>query len=99
MEKRLGLIFKSRHRLILHALKMVLGEEFLCSYHRYRVNTDVVAMFLASVLEVGESKDMARQLCKKLIKGKLQGGLDDTLANYEVGRGIPLPGDYYVICW
>ncbi|GLJ19415.1 hypothetical protein SUGI_0350210 [Cryptomeria japonica] len=52
-------------------------------------------MFLASILDIRESKEMTKALSKKLIKKQFQGDLEDVLVIAMVDRGIPLPSDFF----
>ena len=53
-------------------------------------NSNVAVMFLASVLDAGEMQEMAKKICKRLVKGSLLGELDDVLENADENLGILL---------
>lgn len=45
-DRRLQEVLFSRHPLILHNLKRILGKEFLMAYHKYKANANIPAFFL-----------------------------------------------------
>lgn len=57
--------------------------KFLWANHLFKVNLNVVPMFLASMIDVGETKDMTKKICKKLTKGSLAGESYVVLENID----------------
>ena len=75
---------------IIHAIKMVLGHEFLVNENRYHVNTNLTSHFLASLLYLGEKSVQIFFLLRRVFKPKY---LDDDInivAHIEIGGGDPL---------
>lgn len=50
--------------------------------HRYRVNIDILSMFLSLALDRGLTKEMDRILCKEIFKVQIMCGLDGVLRKY-----------------
>lgn len=67
-DKGLKCIFKLSHNLIIHAVKVVLGDEFLLYGHRHRVNMYVSAMFLVTVPHIGDLKDIVGEFVKHTLR-------------------------------
>lgn len=58
MDHRLKMVLKVHHGLVLWAVKWVLSKDFLEVDNRYRVNTDISSRFVATLLDLGEAKEM-----------------------------------------
>ncbi|GLJ09870.1 hypothetical protein SUGI_0117300 [Cryptomeria japonica] len=66
-ERRLMEVFKTRVGVVLHALQMVLGDDYLKGNGQYHVNSDIASIFLAMLLGGGESKKMVEAIMVKLM--------------------------------
>lgn len=64
--------------------------------HKYRVNMEIPAVFIATLLHFGLPKDKTKKLCRKLSKEDLLGGLRNVLENIDENLTIPLPNDFNV---
>lgn len=76
--------------LIIHVVKEILGEAFIITSHRYTVNTNIPARFLAAIIKASELKVTARHLCKKLFDISLLGDISNVVANID---------DHFTILW
>ncbi|GLJ39899.1 hypothetical protein SUGI_0815910 [Cryptomeria japonica] len=84
------------HFMTSKVVKLILGNQFLRTDHKYKVNTKIPTIFLATLLHFGLSKDKLEMLVKKVFKSDLLGGLDQALRNIDENLTIPLPIDYGV---
>ncbi|GLJ50589.1 hypothetical protein SUGI_1077650 [Cryptomeria japonica] len=96
-EKRLKQVFYAGHGMVVQVVQRISGDEFLKVEHHYRVNTDTYVIFVASLIDAGEGKEMVGALCRKLIKKCYLGELEDELENVDKRSMIPLPMNFYVV--
>lgn len=78
-------------------VKMILGKGHLEDKEYFRMNSDIVSCFLASVLDIWTPKGEAKALVGKLFKKILLGGLDETMKATFLGRGIPRARDLEMV--
>lgn len=64
-------IMQHDHPLVFYVVKAILGDEFLTTDHKYRVNIDISFMFLAISLELSISKEKERLLCERLFNDQV----------------------------
>lgn len=62
IDERLFNILSYDHPLILHVVKSIMGLVFIMGDHKYMVNTDITAMFLATTLYIGIPKARTKKL-------------------------------------
>ncbi|GLJ11052.1 hypothetical protein SUGI_0141540 [Cryptomeria japonica] len=77
-------------------VKQILGDLSLRINHEYRVNIDILVVFLATWLYFGLSKRKSEILYKNIIKSDLLRGLDQALWNIDEELTILLPIDFRV---
>lgn len=82
------------HFVIVRAVKCILGEEFLRTNHKYRVNMEIPVVFVATLLHTDLSKEKTEALCRMVFKSDLLGDLSNVLRNIDENLTIPLPKDY-----
>lgn len=66
MEKRLKTILKSLHHLVIHVVKVILGEEFINAFQRYHVTLESLPCVFENVLNMGKSKDGMKLFRQKI---------------------------------
>lgn len=72
-EQRMQEILEDLHIMLVRIILGILGRDFATADHKYRVNTEIPAVFLAILLHVGVSKETAERLCSKVFhKGFLE---------------------------
>lgn len=82
-----------QHRVVLFAVKQILGTNFLLTKHRYRVNSDICSGFLASALVAGAHKNHAEEIFIRLFDQNYLGNLHGTLVGIDSDLCIAFPWD------
>ena len=70
-------------------------NHFLENGNRYHVNTNITYQFLASLLDLEESKVDILLLLRKTFKSKYLGNDIDIVAHAKLGVGIPWAGEIH----
>lgn len=92
-DNRLLQMTKMKNTLAIMAIKWVLGEDFITGVDRYKVNTDIVSQFVASLLDLRECKAHIIQLTKELFPKHYLGGLEEIIHTAVIGLSIPIAID------
>lgn len=66
LKRKLMKVFKTRVGILLHTLRM-LGGCYLCGNERYQVNSAIISMFCAMLLDVKEVESMVEAIMAKLV--------------------------------
>lgn len=82
-KKLLYEVINFSYRPILYAVKFVLHLKFILVDQRYHANSNILTIFLATILYMGEIKADAESLCHHIFKGNFLGELDRVILMVE----------------
>lgn len=87
-ENRLCFVFKEWDQLVLGAIELVMGKEFVVSMERYRTNVYIASRFVASLLDLELPKAMVVLMARKLVMVDFLWGVEDVIIIAKLGAGI-----------
>lgn len=96
MEKRLLMVLESKHPLILHVVRKILGSEFLWATHKCKVNLSIPTMFLSICIQMSVCKPITKKVCQMIFRNSFLGEINAVLDNIDDQNHIPLAHQYYM---